>query len=161
VCFNFLGSAVQKFHFGGGFFWGLPHPLEDPKIWSKQLFHKCLPTLWVSTSCMLSSGGFAPSRTPKFGPNNCLTNIFLHYEFQLSLLNSSKVWFWGVCFPLPSWKTPKFGPNNCLTNNFLYCEFQLSMLSSTKVSFLGRLFWGVHPLLPVPPKMGFAPSEEP
>jgi len=33
-----------------------------------------------------------PRRTPKFG-QNCVTNNFLHCEFQLSTLSSSKVLF--------------------------------------------------------------------
>jgi len=41
-------------------------------------------------------GGSPPLRTPKFGRNNCLTYNFLHSEFQLSMLSSSKVLFWGV-----------------------------------------------------------------
>jgi len=42
-----------------------------------------------------------PRRTPKFGRNNCLSCNFLHCEFQLSMLSSSKVsfrdgHFWGI-----------------------------------------------------------------
>jgi len=49
-------------------------------------------------------GVFPPLRTPKFGQNNCLTYNFLHSEFQLSMLSSSKVSFlegqFGVFSPL-------------------------------------------------------------
>jgi len=31
---------------------------------------------------------------PKFGPNNCITNNFLHYDLQLSMLSSSKILLW-------------------------------------------------------------------
>jgi len=64
--------------------------------------------------------GVHSQKTPKFGPSNCLTNIFLHYwyVFQLFMLSNSK-----VC------------SNNRLTNNFLHCEFQFSMFNSSKVSF--------------------------
>jgi len=52
--------------------------------------------------------GFTSWRTSRFGPNNCLTNVFLHCKFQLSMLSSSKVSFGraivGVC-PLPR-RTP-------------------------------------------------------
>jgi len=35
------------------------------------------------------AGGFATSpKKPKFGPNSYLTNNFLHYKFQLSMLSS-------------------------------------------------------------------------
>jgi len=39
-----------------------------------------------------------PRKTPKFGPNNCHTNNFLHCEFQLSMFSSSKVSFLGRPF---------------------------------------------------------------
>jgi len=76
----------------------------------------------------------------KFGSNNCLTNNFRQYEFQLSMLSSSKVSFWKGRFGFFFFffrKTPKFAPNVCLTNNFLHCEFQPSMLSSSKILFTG------------------------
>jgi len=64
----------------------------------------------------------------------------LHYEFQLSMLSSSKNLtlggpFWGGRMefpPPPHQRTWKFSSNNCLTNNFLLYEFQLFMLSSSK-----------------------------
>jgi len=40
---------------------------------------------------ILGRWGFAPQRTSKFGRNNFLTINFLHYEFQLSMLSSSKI----------------------------------------------------------------------
>jgi len=74
-------------------------------------------------------GGVRPPRTPEFGPNNCLTNNFLHYEFQLSMLSSSKFFLWegyffweggeGAGGSLSPPRTPKFGPNSCFTNDFL------------------------------------------
>jgi len=36
----------------------------------------------------------SPKRTSKFGQINCLTNVFLHYEFQLSMFSSLKISFW-------------------------------------------------------------------
>jgi len=83
-------------------------------------------------------GGSLLQRDLKFCPSNCLTNIFLQCEFQLSMLNSLRViflekQFWGSS---PR-RAPKFCPNNCLTNKFLLCEFQLSMLTCSKVLFLG------------------------
>jgi len=53
-----------------------------------------------------------PRKTPKFGPNNCLTNNFLHSKFRFTMLSSSKVSFrrghflWEVC-PFP-WRTPNW-----------------------------------------------------
>jgi len=38
-------------------------------------------------------GEFAFQMVPKFCLNNCLTNIFLHCEFQLFMLNSLKILF--------------------------------------------------------------------
>jgi len=73
--------------------------------------------------------GSPTQRTSKFGPNNCLTNMFLSFNF---LCSEFKVSLWGSFSPR---RTLKFGPNNCLTNYFLRCEFQLSMLTSSKVSF--------------------------
>jgi len=89
---------------------------------------------------------FYPRRTHKFGPNNCLTNNFLHCEFKLTMLNSAKVSFGGHFEGLHPWRTSKCGQNNCLTYNFQNCEFQLSMLSSSKVSF-GESFSGRTPNL--------------
>jgi len=66
--------------------------------------------------------GIAPRKTTKFGQNNCLTCKFLHCEFLLTMLSSSKVLFWGFTPPSPK---------------FLHCKFQLSILSSLKVSFWG------------------------
>jgi len=40
--------SSSKFHFGRAILGGNLPP-EDPQIWSKQLSHKELPTLWVST----------------------------------------------------------------------------------------------------------------
>jgi len=45
-----------------------------------------------SSKILLLEGYFGggmvhPQRTPKFGPKNCLTNNFLLYEFQLSMLS--------------------------------------------------------------------------
>jgi len=39
-----------------------------------------------------------PQKIPKFGTNNCLINIFLHYKFQLIMFSSSKVAFRGGHF---------------------------------------------------------------
>jgi len=133
VSFNFLCWAVQKFYFGGLL------PLEDPKFGL---------ILWVSNfyveqfkSFILGGpfwGCLPLQRTPKFGPNNCLTNIFLHCEFQISMLSSSKVSFWEDYFGgLSPQKTPKFGPNNCLTNIFLQCEFQFLCWAVQKLHFGG------------------------
>jgi len=66
--------------------------------------------LWVSTFYVEQfksyiyggsfSGGFLPLENPKFGQNYSLKYNFLHYcEFKLPLLCSSKVSFWGVCYP--------------------------------------------------------------
>jgi len=89
VSFNFLCWAVKKFHFRRAI----------GRAFSGSDFSE-----------------FEPQRTLKFGPNNCLLNNFLHYEFQLSMLSSSKILFWeghfggaGVC---SSRRTPKFGPSN-------------------------------------------------
>jgi len=131
---------------------------------SKQLSHKQLPTLWDSTFYVEQFKNFTlggpsfgvggqPSRNPIFGPNNCLINNFLHYEFQQSMLSSSKISLWkgnflggGKGLLLPP-RTPKFGPNSCITNNFLHYEFQLSMLSSLKISL-----WDCHFLGGSPPR---------
>jgi len=83
----------------------------------------------------------SPREHSKFGPNNCITNIFLHGEFQIYILSRLKVCFGGL--PLDD---PKFGQNNCLICNPLHCEFQFSMLSNLKV-----LFWGILP--PKDPQM--------
>jgi len=42
-------------------------------------------------------------KTPKFGPNSCLTNNFLHCEFQLSMFSSWKVLFWEGIFGKRFW----------------------------------------------------------
>jgi len=115
VSFNFLGLAVQKFPF-----WG--------RIFSGSHF-----------------GEFVSPEDLQICPNNCLTNNFLHCEFQLSMLSSLKVSFLKGHF-LGERSPPDdprfFGQNNCLTNNFLHCEFQLSMFSSLKVLFLEGHFLG-------------------
>jgi len=77
-------------------------------------------------------GEFDHKRISKFGPNNCLSNNFLHYEFQL-LTDQFKIFNLGTILErafsgshfgeFASKKTPKFGPNNCLTNVFLHYEF--------------------------------------
>jgi len=41
-------------------------------------------------------GMFLLPEDTKFGQNNCLTNNFLHCEFQLSMFSSLKVLFWGA-----------------------------------------------------------------
>jgi len=58
--------------------------------------------------------GFAPQRIPKFCPNNCYTNIFLHYGFQLSMLSCSKNFTLGGPFlALGGWRfaSPRGSPN--------------------------------------------------
>jgi len=87
-------------------------------------------------------GQFVLQKTPKFGPSNCHTNNFLHYEFQLSMLSSSKISqlggpFFGGEGSSRSLRTAKFGPNN-----FLHYEFQLSMSNSLKISLWEGHFWG-------------------
>jgi len=89
-----LGEGI----FGKRFWW--VRPPKDSQVQFKQLSHKQLPTLWVLTfmlSCSKVSfcAVFASRKTPKFGPNNCLTSVFLHYEFQLSMLSNSKSFILG------------------------------------------------------------------
>jgi len=105
VSFNFLCWAVQKFYFLGAIFGGLSPGGQFAQIRSKKLSHKQLPTLWVSSFCVeqfktfiLGEPFFSFWRTLKFGPNNYLTNKFLHSEFRLSMLSNSKLLFRGGPF---------------------------------------------------------------
>jgi len=36
------------------------------------------------------------TENPQFGQSDCFPNILLYCEFQLSVLSSSKVWFWVI-----------------------------------------------------------------
>jgi len=95
--------------------------------------------------------GLAPSpwRLPNLIQTIISERIFLHCEFQPSMLSSLKVLFLAIFGGSPPRRTPKFGKNNCLTYNFLHCEFHLSMLSNSKVLFWGGILGG---FLPPPPQ---------
>jgi len=69
LSFNFLCWAIQKLHFGRA----------------------------ILGRAFLGShfGEIAPKKILKFGPNNFLTNVFIHYECQLFMFSSLKVSFWG------------------------------------------------------------------
>jgi len=90
VSFNFLCSAVQKFHFGRTIWGAGVCPPENPQIWSNHcLTILQLRTLWVATFYVEQ-----------------FTNNFLHCKFQLSMYSSSKISLWeghlwgvGVCSP--------------------------------------------------------------
>jgi len=83
-----FSKQFKSFTLGGPFWGGRVCPPGDSKIWSKQLSHKQLPTLWEVQLSMLSSskihfrkaifGGqeFAPSReTPNLIPERLLNLI--------------------------------------------------------------------------------------
>jgi len=99
---------------------------------------------------------------PQKPPNSAQTIVsqtinFLDFEFQLSMLSSSKISLWeghfeGVCSP----RTIKFGPNNCLTNNFLHYEFQLS--TSYVEQFKNFTLKGPFMVTPFPKKPKFSPN---
>jgi len=129
--------SSTKVLFLGRPFWGL-HPFHpepprvNPQKWGSNNFLHCEFQLSMFSSSKVSFLGrpfwevhplspespkmrFAPQKTPKFGPNNSLTNNFLHCEFQLSMFSSSKVLFLGVLPPpegFPIWfKQKKFKYN--------------------------------------------------
>jgi len=136
-------------------FWEV-RPPEGPHILSEQLSHKHLPTWWVSTlyveqfkSFIFGEailGRFPPQRAPKFCPNNCLTNNFLLCEFQLSMLSSSKkFYFWGVIFG----GSRPGGPPNLVKIivsliTFYIVSFKFLCWAVQKLRF-ERQFWEVRP----------------
>jgi len=78
----------------------------------------------------------------KFSQNTCLTNNFLHCEFQLFMFSSLKDSFWGSNFGGIFWLVPPPGGPQIWSKNFfakifLHCEFQLSMSRSSKFHFEG------------------------
>jgi len=77
-------------------------------------------------------GSCSCRKTPKFGLTNCLTNNFLHCEFQLSMLSSLKVSFGEVRPPPPG------GSPNLL-------QIIASQTTSYIVSF-NFLYWAVQKL---------------
>jgi len=107
MSFNFLYYwAVQKFPYGGASFFfggggGRPPNLVQIIVskatsqimsfnflcWAVQKFHFGRAIFWGVGDVP------PPPRTPKFGPNSCLTNNFLHYEFQLSIRDGRSLLF--------------------------------------------------------------------
>jgi len=90
-----------------------------------------------------------PWRTPKFGPNNCLTNNFLHYEIQLSMLSSSKVLFWGGVAPRgPQIWFPERPLNlvkTIVSQTTSYVVTFNFLCSALQKFHYGKLFWGGLP----------------
>jgi len=146
VSFNFLCWAVQKFHFGRAIVGFAPPPPtpRNPNLvqtivsqttsyilsfnflcWAVQKFYLKKSYFGVWDLPPRGPPTLVPWKAPKFGPNNCHTSIFLHYEFQTCMSSSSKIWPWKGHFldggrDCPSQRTPKFSPNNYLTNNFVH-----------------------------------------
>jgi len=134
--FNFLCWAIQSFILRG-------LPRKTLKFVQTIVSQANSPALWVSTFYVEQLKSFnlgrlpLPWRTPKFGSSNCLTNIFLHCEFQLSMLSRSKFFFEGS-----SWKTPKFvqtivSQTTSSYSSTLWVSF-LYVKQFKKVLFLGR-----------------------
>jgi len=117
MSFNFLCWAVQKFHFRRAIFGGrgAGPPRGTPNLIS-----------W---------------KTAKFGPNNCLANNFLHCEFQLSILNSSKVLLWGGGAGICPQNTPNLVQTivSQTSSSFNIVCFNFLLYSAVQVSF-----WRVH-----------------
>jgi len=86
--FMFSSSKVSFFwgRIFGKSFWGVPRP-EDPQNLVRVIGSQT--TYYIVSFNLLPP----PWRNPKFFPNNCLTNNFLHCKFQLSMFSSSKVLF--------------------------------------------------------------------
>jgi len=127
--------------------------MEGSQILSKQLSYKQLSDLSVSTfyAEQLKNfifGGLPPlRRTPNCGQNNCLTYNFLHCEFQISMLSSSKVSFWGghfggVCSLLEFPTLAKIIVSH--TTSYILC-FNFLCWAVLKFHFWGANFGGLPP----------------
>jgi len=141
-----------EFGIFGKWFWGVWSP-EDHQIWSKQLSLKQFPTCWVSTfyveqlKSFILEKAFSRSHFREFAPQMTpnLANVFLHYEFQLSMLSSSKVSFLGVH------SHPQGPPNLVQTIASQTTSYIVSfnfLCSAIKSWTLERLFLGGGGLLP-------------
>jgi len=85
----------------------------------------------------------------KFGPNSCLTNKFLHYEFQLSMLSSLKFSLWkgqfvfggaGACLLPP--KLPNLVQTVVSQITFYIISFKFLCWEVQKFHFGRAIFWG-------------------
>jgi len=101
-------------------------------------------------------GGFVLSEDPKFGQNISLTYNFLHSEFQLSMLSSSKVLFWRFSPRRPPYLVKIFV--SLTTSYIVSFNFQRQAVQNGPfwAHILGSPFtWGLKNKICKQPPIGF------